>query len=139
MSLEVAEHLPEDKADLFVSVLVAHAEKIVFSAAIPSQGGQNHLNEQWPEYWQKKFEKHGYYFHDTIRPLIWNNAAIDWWYRQNMFLVTKERSDVKILPVIHPELYRKYYNTWTKVYTGNYAIGYYLTFIWKAIKRKLKI
>ena len=55
VSLEVAEHLPEEVADLFVSTLSAHGDTILFSAAIPGQGGQNHVNEQWPTYWQKKF------------------------------------------------------------------------------------
>jgi 2-polyprenyl-3-methyl-5-hydroxy-6-metoxy-1,4-benzoquinol methylase len=51
VSLEVAEHLPASAADQFVNTLVKHGKKILFSAAIPGQGGQDHLNEQWPDYW----------------------------------------------------------------------------------------
>ena len=71
--LEVAEHLPKECAQEFVKVLVSHGEVILFSAAIPNQGGQNHLNEQWPEYWQAIFANFGYHFHDVIRPLFWSN------------------------------------------------------------------
>jgi SAM-dependent methyltransferase len=104
LSLEVAEHLPEENADLFVETLVNHAnENIIFSAAIPGQEGQNHLNEQWPAYWQRKFLRHGFYFHDDIRPLIWSNEKVDWWYRQNIFLLNKRISTSYSPPLIHPD------------------------------------
>ena len=63
---------------------------IVFSAAFPGQGGQNHLNEQWPEYWKNKFEKYDYELFDVLRPIFWNNESIPVWYRQNMMLVIKK-------------------------------------------------
>jgi len=28
--------------------------------------GQNHVNEQWPDYWQRKFLKADYCFHDVF-------------------------------------------------------------------------
>ncbi len=106
VSLEVAEHLPESHAEEFVNRLVAHGDNILFSAAVPGQGGQNHINEQWPAYWRDKFLQYGYYFHDVIRPLIWDNNKVDWWYKQNMFLVTKEKNDLSLnLSKIHPELF----------------------------------
>ena len=37
MSLEVAEHLPENKSDLFVDTLTALSDVVLFSAAIPGQ------------------------------------------------------------------------------------------------------
>ena len=49
-TLEVAEHLPAGKAELFVDNLVAHGDVILFSAAVPHQGGEHHVNEQPPEY-----------------------------------------------------------------------------------------
>lgn len=106
LSLEVAEHLPEESADRFVKILAAHGEAIIFSAAIPGQGGQNHLNEQWPAYWQQKFERHGFYFHDVIRPMIWANERIEWWYRQNIFLLTKIKPVDEIRPLVHPECFK---------------------------------
>jgi SAM-dependent methyltransferase len=109
ISLEVAEHLPEQCANIFVESLVRHSDVILFSAAIPGQGGQHHLNEQWPEYWQKKFEQFGFYFHDVIRPEIWSNERVDFWYRQNIFLVKREkpiRNPFPSLSMVHPQLYQ---------------------------------
>lgn len=107
MSLEVAEHLPESVADIFVETLVNLSTKIIFSAAIPNQGGQNHINEQWYTYWIEKFEQKGFYCHDIIRPLIWENEKVEWWYKQNILLFTKEPAiEEKSLPlnIIHPDL-----------------------------------
>jgi hypothetical protein len=84
--LEVAEHLPIQSAGGFVAELTALAPFILFSAAIPGQGGTNHLNEQWPEYWATRFAGHGYRVLDCIRPRIWEDDRIDFWYRQNIFL-----------------------------------------------------
>ena len=57
VSLEVAEHLPAARAETFVGSLVGLGDVILFSAAIPYQGGENHLNEQWPDYWARLFGK----------------------------------------------------------------------------------
>jgi len=107
VSLEVAEHLPEEAADVFVQTLVSLGDTILFSAAVPGQGGQNHLNEQWPAYWQAKFARHGYAFHDVIRKKIWDNERVDAWYRQNTFLVRKAQDGEVVLrkidPIVHPE------------------------------------
>ena len=83
MSLEVAEHLPPEAAPVFVQTLVRLAPVILFSAAIPGQGGVQHLNEQWPEYWIGLFAAHQYVPVDAIRPKIWNDERVEWWYRQN--------------------------------------------------------
>jgi SAM-dependent methyltransferase len=88
--LEVAEHVSESASDPFVQSLVNHGKTILFSAAIRNQGGQNHVNEQNFDYWQRKFKRHGYYFYDVLRPLFWNAGDVQWWYKQNMFLVVHE-------------------------------------------------
>ena len=48
LSLEVAEHLPPECGSEFVQTLTDLSSVILFSAAIPFQGGTDHLNEQWP-------------------------------------------------------------------------------------------
>lgn len=112
ISLEVAEHLPEYAADNFVKFLTHLGDKIIFSAAIPNQGGQGHLNEQWPSYWQEKFKNRGYSFYDIFRFKFWNNPKVDWWYKQNTFLIVKdnvmvpfEKNTGKLLNFVHPDLY----------------------------------
>jgi SAM-dependent methyltransferase len=103
ISLEVAEHLPESSAEGFIASLVRHGDTILFSAAIPGQGGQDHINEQWPAYWQSKFEHHGFYCHDILRSQIWDNKDVDWWYKQNLFLVSKTPNSARIPPLVHPD------------------------------------
>lgn len=114
ISLEVAEHLSKEKAAIFVENLVNASEVILFSAAIPFQGGQNHINEQWIEFWQDEFSKHNYVFYDVIRNKIWNNTNVKWWYKQNMFIVSSKENifdknhdlnSNSILNLIHPEHY----------------------------------
>jgi len=90
INLEVAEHLPSDRAETLVGSLVGLGDVILFSAAIPFQGGQNHVNEQWPDYWAQLFAKHGFSFVDCLRARIWTNQAVEWWYVQNIFLVVRD-------------------------------------------------
>ena len=77
VSLEVAEHLPAACADTFVESLTRLSSAILFSAAIPRQGGDHHVNEQWPEYCQERFERHGYVVVDCLRRLLWRNANVE--------------------------------------------------------------
>jgi len=104
-SLEVAEHLDERYADTFVHCVTAHADVVMFSAAIPGQGGTHHVNEQWPSYWVEKFAKAGLQLFDVIRPAIWGDDRVDWWYRQNILLFAKSLAvDVRetCLDIVHP-------------------------------------
>jgi Methyltransferase domain len=92
LSLEVAEHLPRRAALTFVDTLTRHGPVILFSAAIPSQGGVHHLNEQWAQYWSSLFSDHGYLCVDCLRDVFWDAEEIKWWYRQNMFLFVSKES-----------------------------------------------
>ena len=111
--LEVAEHLPESAADTLIDTIASSSNCILFSAALPEQGGQNHINEQWPEYWQKKFASKLLYPLDIIREKYWSNSEIEWWYKQNMFFYTTKdwAEKLNIIPneqfqtYIHPELF----------------------------------
>lgn len=112
--LEVAEHISESRAAGFVKDLTQLSDYILFSAAIPKQGGDHHYNEQWLEYWISHFEKSGFKVYDVLKPFFWNNQKIFWWYKQNMVLFIrdgKESSEILNLPqnslknIIHPELF----------------------------------
>jgi hypothetical protein len=118
ISLEVAEHLRPEKAGDFVETLVNRADFVLFSAAIPYQGGKGHINEQWPDYWAALFKAQGYEAVDVIRRQIWNDIKIPVWYRQNLLLyVKRERlKDLKLTSgagdkfsfpqaIVHPETY----------------------------------
>lgn len=55
LSLEVAEHIELEYADVFVNNLCALSDVIVMTAAPPGQGGLQHVNEQDAEYWKRLF------------------------------------------------------------------------------------
>jgi len=86
MCLEVVEHLPDRAGRLMVRTLTRASEVVLFSAAIPGQGGTRHINERWPEYWRALFEAEGFVLLDAIRPRVLLDESIDWWYRQNIVL-----------------------------------------------------
>lgn len=118
ISLEVAEHLRPEKAMDFIETLVNAADFVLFSAAIPFQGGKGHINEQWPDYWSALFNEHAYEAVDFIRQRIWNENQIPLWYRQNIVLYVKRdrKSELKLgsissdnqsfpLAIVHPDAY----------------------------------
>jgi SAM-dependent methyltransferase len=86
VSLEVAEHLPEECANTFVDSLTRLGPVVLFSAAIPHQVGRNHVNEQWPEYWAQRFHEKDYVVIDCLRRRIWRNENVAKWYRQNILM-----------------------------------------------------
>jgi len=109
--LEVAEHLPQDKASSFVHWLTSLAPVILFSAAIPGQGGIGHKNEAWLSYWVNIFKQEGFEPLDIIRSQIWYDPAIYFWYRQNtiVFIAATDckfpQENLSILDIVHPDLY----------------------------------
>ena len=90
ISLEVAEHLPPAAADAFVASLAAHAPVVLFSCAVPFQTGVGHVNEQWPEYWAERFAAHGFLPADAVRPVVWDDPEVTWWYAQNAILYARQ-------------------------------------------------
>ena len=88
--LEVAEHLAPARADGFVADLCRLGDAVVFSAAVPGQGGTHHVNEQWQSYWIERFRSRGFVAVDCLRPQVWGDDRVAWWYRQNLFLFIRE-------------------------------------------------
>lgn len=115
MSLEVAEHLEKEYAGIFINSLVSHSDVIFFSAAIPGQLGNHHVNEQWPSYWVKLFATRGYKCYDILRPKIWKLSDIEISYRQNSMIFATESAAKRLglssmgnnsmLDIAHPELF----------------------------------
>ncbi|WP_431271256.1 methyltransferase domain-containing protein [Dankookia sp. P2] len=89
MSLEVAEHLHPHQAPGLVGLLAGLADAVLFSAAIPHQGGEHHVNEQWPDYWAGLFAAEGFRCFDLLRPALWLQPEVDWWYAQNLLLFAR--------------------------------------------------
>jgi hypothetical protein len=89
-SLEVAEHIAADYADVFIDNLVAHSDVVLFSAAVPNQGGEHHVNEQPPQYWRERFTARGYAPFDWLRPRIADWREVKAWYRYNSLIYANE-------------------------------------------------
>ncbi len=89
-SLEVAEHLPAEASANFIDTLTAHGDRVLFSAAVPGQGGEFHINEQPLEYWRALFAERGYAPFDYLRPKLARDAQVQPWYRFNSILYVNE-------------------------------------------------
>src|SRR5262249_35044453 len=68
LSLEVAEHLTGGGGSRLIDALCRSSDIVLFSAAVPGQGGTHHINEQWLEYWTERFAVHGHRLFDVYRP-----------------------------------------------------------------------
>lgn len=117
-SLEVAEHLPPACAAGFVQSLCAHGDIVLFGAAIPGQGGHQHVNEQWQSHWARLFAERGFKAFDVIRPRIWHQPDVSVWYKQNTLLFVHESrvaavaarlssapAEARSLDLVHPDLF----------------------------------
>jgi SAM-dependent methyltransferase len=98
--LEVAEHLPPSANDALVAGLTRHGDSILFSAAIPGQGGHRHVNERPLEYWRSLFAARGYLAYDPLRPLLRDASGIEPWYRFNTVLYLRGDPDRPYSPLL---------------------------------------
>jgi cyclopropane fatty-acyl-phospholipid synthase-like methyltransferase len=136
ISLEIAEHLSKNSSRQFIENLTKLGDVVLFSAAIPGQGGTNHINEAFPDFWISLFESNGFYPIDVVRKQIWDDKEIDFWYRQNILIFArhsikndnlifnKNQSSINdTLPYfydrIHQELYMIYVNEKAKLLSEN--------------------
>lgn len=90
-SLEVAEHIAPEASRTFVDTVTRHAKMLVlFSAAPPGQGGENHINERSYEFWRGLFREAGFDAYDCIRPAISGTPEVSYWYRYNTILYVRK-------------------------------------------------
>jgi hypothetical protein len=118
ISTEVAEHVDPDRVAVFIANVAAASDLVLFSAALPYQGGIGHQNELWAEYWAKRFQDHGFACFDILRPHFWHDGSIRSYYRQNIFLYARGAPAIELenqgfkptarpLSLVHPEQYLK--------------------------------
>ncbi len=91
LCLETAEHLPSFSAPTLVETLTDAAPVVIFSAALPGQGGDGHINEQLPSYWAALFASRDFLCYSDLRARIWNLEAVEVWYRQNLLCFVRQR------------------------------------------------
>ncbi|MCM1128438.1 MAG: class I SAM-dependent methyltransferase [Alistipes senegalensis] len=128
VSLEVAEHLPEARARSFVKELTNLSPVVLFSAAIPFQGGKNHVNEQWQDYWAGLFRAQGYYAFDAIRPKIQDEQHVAVWYKSNMLIYCNEEALSR-----YPELLQYKNNAKSEL---SFNMVHPDMYLWRAGKRR---
>lgn len=129
VSLEVGEHLSDKASRTFVKNLTDAAPVILFSAAIPGQGGVHHINEQWPAYWEERFREVGYVPVDCLRKHLLHDSRVSFFYAQNIMFYVKESllaeypklheeyksGHNRALAIVHPQLYTYYESRWSKI------------------------
>lgn len=87
---EVVEHLTAERGEAIVEFLTQCADYIIFSAAIPRQGGLGHINEKWHNHWHSEFSKFGFEYFDGFKPYLLPNQEIHYWLTQNLFIYTRK-------------------------------------------------
>lgn len=119
LCLEVMEHLPNEQSEQIIKRLTELSPVVVFSAAIPGQGGTHHINEQWQSYWSNLFKRYGYIRIDCLRKELWDQD-IEFCYKQNIFFYVDSKliskypdlefhiTSTEYVPcdIVHPQLYR---------------------------------
>lgn len=107
LNIETSEHLEEQYAEQLIDSLSLLGDTILFSGALPGQGGIAHYNEQMQSYWVDKFKRRGYFLYkDDIRKSLFHNPNVAVWIKQNLMLFTKIEYEIDYEPnFIHPQMY----------------------------------
>ncbi len=139
--LENAEHLPQGVGESVVDWVCECSDAVLFSAAIPGQGGVGHQNEQWQSYWAGIFQSHGFKVWDIVRPRVWTNPEIPYWYKQNMILYVDQDVDFRPLSEAYetkhaPELNIVHPDKWIKQIESLVGIKEAVALLLTAIRRR---
>ncbi|CAG2185686.1 unnamed protein product [Mytilus edulis] len=90
ISLEVAEHIPQEFESTYLDNIFRHAkEGIILSWAIPGQGGLQHVNNKPLEYVIQVMEKNGFVRNENLSKKLQKAATFPWLKRNiNVYLRT---------------------------------------------------
>ncbi|MBV9007445.1 MAG: glycosyltransferase [Solirubrobacterales bacterium] len=104
LCLEVIGHIPADREQIFLDSLTGLAPVILFSGPAPHQPGVGGgvLNNRWPAYWARHFADRGFVAVDCLRPTIWKDPRVAWWYAQNMWLAVRQEA-LRQFPLLRRE------------------------------------
>ena len=89
--VEVIEHISTGRALLLLDWISVNCCTVMFSGAIPGQGGTHHINEQNQSYWLNVMMARGFIPIDNIRPQLYRNGKIPQYYRNNIFFFINSR------------------------------------------------
>jgi hypothetical protein len=84
--IEVLEHFSEKRALKILDYLCENCDLVLFSAAVPRQGGVGHINLQRHSYWHHHFSKRDFNWYDGFKHALLPDKDIKYWIRQNLFI-----------------------------------------------------
>jgi 2-polyprenyl-3-methyl-5-hydroxy-6-metoxy-1,4-benzoquinol methylase len=96
LSVEIAEHLPTECADVLIQTLTNASDTVVFTAATPGQGPRSigHINEQPHEYWVEKFKEMNFSLEEKLTIKIKTEMEANkvvWWVTKNLLIFKNRR------------------------------------------------
>ena len=92
ISLEVAEHIPHQYEEIFLSNLARHAKTgIILSWPLPGQGGNFHVNEHPIDYVTDVMQTIGFEL-DYDGSLLLQSHATFWWLKNNTNIYYRQTS-----------------------------------------------
>ena len=87
LCIEVLEHFDMKRAKPIIDYLTSCSDLILFSAAVPGQGGKGHLNEQPHGFWHKCFYANGFDYFDEFKVKILDCVdQSNFYHAQNIFV-----------------------------------------------------
>jgi hypothetical protein len=90
ISLEVGEHIPKEKEQIFLDHLDRHCEQcIILSWALPGQGGDGHFNEEPNKYIINEMEKRNYKHWEESSNYFRNSVNL-WWFKKTIMVFLKQ-------------------------------------------------
>jgi glycosyltransferase involved in cell wall biosynthesis len=113
---EVGEHLPQNRAGSLVAYVASTGDRVVWSAAIPGQGGDHHVNEQPEEYWEELFRGQGFLWDReetrTLRETLGPTDAEPWFGRVRVYrkhtpsttIIVRTFNDADFIPGLYKNL-----------------------------------
>jgi hypothetical protein len=98
ISIEVAEHIEAEFADIYVGTLCDLSNVVLITSATPGQGGHWHVNERLPIYWILKFNERGFILDEGrtdqiksgIRTARGGGQYVTAWFEPNVAVFRKQ-------------------------------------------------
>jgi glycosyltransferase involved in cell wall biosynthesis len=115
--LEVAEHIETELSDSIVDSIIRNVNDdgmIIWTAAIPGQGGVGHINCQTKEYWEEKFISRGFYRDCTIENNLLEyirSGSHMGWFLQNLMVLK-----LKTMEHVDYEMEKSFWNDCTNTF-----------------------
>jgi glycosyltransferase involved in cell wall biosynthesis len=95
LCLEVAEHIDSSRNDEIIESMIRNMNDgatLIWSAAVPGQGGDGHINCQPREYWLEKFVAGGLLYDEALQSKIRNDMMAGeymGWFANNVIVLRK--------------------------------------------------